>query len=632
MARFQKRKLSKKEQKAVDKNGPQLTFEERKAQREATAEPKAKKQIHIPNVISVKDFAEISGLPVTQVITVLMKSGVLATINETIDFETAAIVGDDLGLDIILSEEEEAEGKAAEEKVDKKNLVLRPPVVTIMGHVDHGKTTLLDQIRSAHVAEGESGGITQHISAYQVTLKDTKNKNLKNRTITFIDTPGHAAFSAMREHGSAITDIVVLIIAATDGVMPQTIEVIKQAQGNNVPIIVAINKVDVPDADVMKTKQQLSEYDLVPEEWGGKTVMSEISAKTGKGVDDLLELILLQADLMELKADPKEDALGIVIESHMQKGAGAMALALIENGTLRKGDAVAIGASFGRIRILEDTLGKPVESAGPSFPVLLAGLKSLPNFGDRLLAFKNEKAARETAQKYQRSDVKIKIATARKYSKEGAAAENIEKSFDYNLILKTDVHGSLEAVKKLLSEIKSQEAQIQIISEGVGAISESDVTLAKATGAHIIGFRVKGLDAARRIAEKEKVSIQLFEIIYELIDTIKRDIGKMLPPEVIEEELGKGDVLGIFRDDRKGFVAGGKIEKGKLTVGDEIKIFQNENEKYRAKIVSLRKEKSEAKECESGSECGFGMPAGANVAVGDTFVAFKTIHKERIIE
>lgn len=631
MARFQKRKLSKKEQKAVDKAGPQLTFLEKKAQREATSEPKAKKEVQIPEVISVKDFAEIAGLPVTQVITVLMKSGVLATINETIDFETAAIVGDDLGLEIVPAEEKEAEGKAVEEKIEKKNLVLRPPVVTIMGHVDHGKTTLLDNIRSAHVAEGESGGITQHISAYQVTLKDTKNKNLKNRTITFIDTPGHAAFSAMREHGAAITDIVVLIIAATDGVMPQTIEVIKHSQENNVPIIVAINKVDVPDADIMKTKQQLSEYDLVPEEWGGKTVMSEISAKTGKGVDDLLELILLQADLMELKADPKEEAIGIVIESHMQKGAGAMALILVENGTLRKGDAVAIGGSFGRIRILEDTLGKPVEGAGPSFPVSVAGLKSLPNFGDRLLAFKNEKSARDTAEKYQKSDVKIKIATARKYTREGGA-ENIEKSFDYNIILKTDVHGSLEAVKKLLSEIKSQEAQIQIISEGVGAISESDVTLAKATSAHIIGFRVKGLDAARKIAEKEKVSIQIFEIIYELIDTIKKDIGKMLPPQVIEEILGKGEILGIFRDDKKGFVAGGKIEKGKLTVGDEIKIFQNDNEKYRAKIVSLRKEKSEVKECESGSECGFGMPAGANVAVGDTFTAFKTIHKERVIE
>lgn len=614
----------------MDKNGPQLTFEERKAQREASEEPKAKKKISLPPVVSVKEFADISGLPVTKIITELMKSGILATINETVDYETAAIIGDDLGLEISPAEEKDVEEKIVEQKVEKKNLVLRPPVVTIMGHVDHGKTTLLDKIRSAHVAEGESGGITQHISAYQVTLENAKNKSLKNRTITFIDTPGHAAFTAMREHGAAITDIVVLIIAATDGVMPQTIEVIEQSQANNVPIIVAINKVDVPDADVMKTKQQLAEYNLVPEEWGGKTLMAEISAKTGQGVDDLLELVLLQADLMELKADPKGDAIGIVIESQMKKGAGAMALVLVENGTLKKGDAVAIGKSYGRIRILEDTLGKSIEGAGPSFPVRIAGLKSLPDFGDRLIAFKDEKNAREAAQKYQKSEVKIKIATARRQAKEGGEAA--EQTIDYNIILKTDVRGSLEAIKKLISEIKSQEAQIKIISEGVGAVSESDITLGKATEAQVIGFRVRKLDAAKKIAEKEKVDIKIYDVIYELIDNLKKDIAKILPPEVIEEELGKGKVLAIFRDDKKGFVAGGEVGIGKITVGDEIKILQNDNEKYRANITSIRKEKSEVKECESGSECGFGLPAGANVAVGDAFVAFKTIHKERVIQ
>lgn len=628
MARLPRRKLSKKEQKAADKVGD---FGKETFAKPQAAAAVAKKKIELPQIVSVKDFAEISGLPVTKIITELMKSGVLATINETIDFETAAIIGDDLGLEILLKEEREGKEKAIVEKVDKKNLTLRPPVVTIMGHVDHGKTTLLDNIRKAHVAEGESGGITQHITAYQVTLEHAKNKNLKNRTITFIDTPGHAAFSAMREHGTVITDIVVLIIAATDGVMPQTVEVIKAAKENNVPIIAAINKTDVPDADVMKTKQQLSEYDLVTEEWGGKTIVVEISAKTGKGVDDLLEMILLQADLMDLRANPKDEATGIVIESHMQKGAGAMALVLIENGTLRKGDCVAIGSSYGRIRILKDTLDKPIESAGPSFPVNVAGLKSLPDFGDRLLAFTHEKLAKETALKYQKSEVKIKIATAKKYGSETAEGENSMKRYDFNIILKSDVHGSLEAIKKLLGEIDSQEATIKIISEGVGPISESDVTLAKATGAYAFGFRVKGLDAAKKIAEKEKVSIQTFEIIYELIDKIKKDIAAILPLEVIEEELGSGEVLAIFRDDRKGFVAGGKIEKGKLSVGNEIKIFQNDNEKFRANIVSLRREKSEVKECESGSECGFGLPVGANVAVGDTFAAFKTIRKERVI-
>ncbi len=628
MARLPRRKLSKKEQKAADKVGD-LAKENFPIKEAAVI---AKKKIELPQIVSVQDFAEIASLPVTKIITELMKSGVLATINETIDFETAAIIGDDLGLEIVLKEEkEEDKRKVVEEKVEKKNLTPRPPVVTIMGHVDHGKTTLLDNIRRAHVAESESGGITQHITAYQVTLAETKNKNLRNRTITFIDTPGHAAFSAMREHGTVITDIVVLIIAATDGVMPQTVEVINAAKENNVPIIVAINKMDVPDADVMKTKQQLSEYELVAEEWGGKTVMVEISAKTGKGIDDLLEMILLQADLMDIKANPKDEATGIVIESHMQKGAGAMALVLIENGTLRKGDPVAIGSSYGRIRILKDAINKPIEGAGPSFPVNIAGLKSLPDFGDRLLAFSSEKMAKETAFKYRKSDVKIKIATAKKYGAETAEGENGMKKYDFNIVLKSDVHGSLEAIKKLLSDIDSQEATIKIISEGVGSISESDVTLAKATSAYVIGFRVKRLDAAKKIAEKEKVSIQTFDIIYELIDQIKKDIAAILPLKIIEEELGSGEVLAIFRDDRKGFVAGGKIEKGKLSVGDEIKIFQNENEKFRANITSLRREKSEVKECESGSECGFGLPVGANVAVGDTFVAFKTIKKERVI-
>jgi len=631
MARLPRRKLSKKEQKAADKVGDSVKENLSRVQRE-TAAPIVKKRIELPRIVSVKDFAEISGLPVTKIITELMKSGVLATINETIDFETASIIGDDLGLEIVPKEEAEAKEAVAAEQVDKKNLVPRPPVVTIMGHVDHGKTTLLDNIRKAHVAEGESGGITQHITAYQVTLERAKNKNLKNRTITFIDTPGHAAFSAMRGHGTAITDVVVLIVAATDGVMPQTVEVIEAAKENNVPVIVAINKVDVPDADVMKTKQQLSEHELITEEWGGKTIVVEISAKTGQGIDDLLEMILLQADLMDLKANPKDEATGIVIESHMQKGAGAMALVLIENGTLRKGDPVAIGSSYGRIRILKDTLDKPIESAGPSFPVNIAGLKSLPNFGDRLLAFTSEKLAKETALKYQKSDVKIRVATAKRYGTETAEGEKDKKKYDFNIVLKSDVHGSLEAIKKLLGEIDSQEATINIISEGVGSISESDVTLAKATNAHVIGFRVKRLDAAKKIAEKEKVSIQTFEIIYELIDKIKKDIAAILPLEIIEEELGDGEVLAIFRDDRKGFVAGGKIEKGKLSVGDEIKIFQNNNEKYRAKIVSLRREKSEVKECESGSECGFGLPIGANVAVGDTFTAFKTIRKERVIK
>lgn len=632
MARNIKRKLSKKEQKAASKVA---SFDmNKKLARETVPDTEIlKKEVFVSHVISVKDFADRAGLPVTSVIASLMKNGVLATINESIDFETASIIGDELNLDV---KEEADQKKVIEEKAETKekdkNLIERPPVVTIMGHVDHGKTTLLDNIRKSQVAESESGGITQHISAYQVRLKESKNKDLLNRKITFIDTPGHAAFSAMREHGAAITDIVVLIVAADDGVMPQTAEVIKQAKENHVPIIVAINKIDLPGADIMKVKQQLSEYELIPEEWGGKTTMVEISAKSGLGIDNLLEMILLQSDMMEIVANPKEKAIGVVIESHMEKGTGATALVLIENGTVKVGDSIAIGSSYGRVRILEKYNRKSIKEAGPSSPVYIAGLKSLPSFGDKLLSFDTEKDARENALKAEKVSATINIATARRINSE--TSENVSekiKIVELNIILKADVGGSLEAIKKSILEIHVPDLQIKIIADGVGPISESDATLAKATNAIIFGFRVKVLGAAKKIAETEKIEIRCNDIIYELISDLKRDAEKILPLEIIEEELGSGEVLAIFRDDRKGFVAGGIVNKGKISVNDEIKIFQRGNEKYRAKILSLRKEKNEAKEVESGTECGFSLPAGANIAVGDTFVTYKTIQKERVI-
>ncbi len=587
-----------------------------------------KKTIEIGDVVTVKSFAEKADLPVTAVISQLMKSGVLANINETIDFDTASIIGDDLGIIVAKEGITKKTFEKSPAEVTSRNLVLRPPVVTIMGHVDHGKTTLLDQIRKAHVASGESGGITQHISAYQVQLTETKNKEIKNKTITFIDTPGHAAFSAMRLHGTAITDIVVLIVAANDGIMPQTKEVIEQAKESNVPIIVAINKVDLPDSDPMKVKQQLSELELVPEEWGGKTIMVEISAKLGTGVDNLLEMILLQAELMELKASVEDKAVGVVIESHMEKGAGAMASVLIENGTLNQGEPISIGSVYGKVRILEDFFGRAIKSAGPSTPVRIAGLKSLPDFGDKLIAFDNEKEAKENAAKSKENKPQVNIATAKRI---GGSEETPNDYYELRLIIRSDVVGSLEALKKSLAEVRGEDYGIKLISEGVGAVSESDVTLAKATHSVIMSFRVGALGAAKRIAEKEGIKISTFQVIYELIDNAKLELADLLPLQIIEEELGTGKILGIFRDDKKGFVAGGNVLSGRISMGDEIKFLQNKHEKYKAKILSLRREKSEAKEVESGSECGFGLPAGANVAVGDEFVAFNTVHKKREI-
>jgi translation initiation factor IF-2 len=623
MPRNPKRKLSKKEQKAIDKN---VLLPIKQTAKEEKIEKK--KTVLLPEVVSVKDFADKTNLPVTKIITELMKNGVLANINQTIDFDTAAIIGDELNLNIEKEQigEEKSEIEVKESLSKEANLKTRPPIVTILGHVDHGKTSLLDYIRKAHVASGESGGITQHISAYQITLEKLKATKIKHRTITFIDTPGHAAFSAMREHGAAITDIAVIIVAANDGVKPQTIEVIKSAQGSNVPIIIAINKVDLPEADVMKTKQQLAEYELVPEEWGGKTVMVEVSAKTGKGVDDLLEMILLQADMMDLKADESSKAVGVVIESQMQKGKGAVAMVLVENGTLNQGDAVAIGASFGRARILENFKGENIKSALPSTPVRIAGLKSSPEFGDKLVVFDSEKEAKEAASKNLTTLPSVQMATAKRMSEDG---EDNSEILEYRVILKADVKGSLEAIKKSLSEIRSTDINLKIISEGIGAISESDITLAKASRTTVIGFRVKVLGAARKIAETENIKLKTFDIIYELIDHIRFEMAEMLPPEIIEEELASGTVLAIFRDDRKGFVAGGKVESGVISLNDKIKFYQNENEKYRATVLSLRKEKGEAKEVNSGSECGFGLPPFSKVSVGDKWVAFKTIEKKR---
>ena len=590
----------------------------------------SKKIIKIPEYITVKDFSDRANLPVTAVISELIKNGVMASINETIDFETAQIVGEFLGLAVEMEEKAEHQAVATTEITGaKKDLKPRPPVVTIMGHVDHGKTTLLDQIRKTTVAAGESGGITQHISAYQVTLDHAKHKELKNKTVTFIDTPGHAAFSAMREHGTAITDIVVLIVAADDGVMPQTIEVIEQAKSNNVPVIVAINKTDLPDADIQKIKQQLSDHELVPEEWGGKTMMAEVSAKTGKGVTDLLEMILLQAEMMELKANPTEKAVGVVIETHMQKGIGPSAVVLIQNGTLHQSDPVAIGSTFGKIRVLHDFLGHSITEAGPATPVMIAGLKCLPDFGERMLAFSSEKEARENSDQIHKIGPELKMATAKKINE---SDEDKTEVIELRIVLKCDVAGSLEAVRSSLEEIVTPEYRIKIISEGVGPVSEGDVTLAKATKGVVYAFRVQVPGASKRIADKEGIAVKNFQVIYELIDSAKAELADLLPLLIIEDELGRGKVLQIFVDDKKSFVAGGAVDSGRLALGDEIKFIQNETEKYRDRVVSLRKEKGEAKEVNSGTECGFGLSAGAKISVGDIFIAFLTRREKREIK
>lgn len=609
---FKKRKLSKKEVKAAAK---QPAFVAQNVVDQADSQPTKKKKVLIPEVVSVKEFAEISGLPVTEIIGQLIKNGVLANINENIDFETAEIVGDDLDLEILPKDAQIEEFSVKSEVTKSKSLQTRPAVVSIMGHVDHGKTSLLDKIRETHVAAGESGGITQHISAYHIEIPDPEKKS-QTRSITFIDTPGHSAFSAMRSHGATIADIVVLIVAADDGVMPQTIEVIKSAKTQNVPIIVAINKIDLPDSDVMKIRQQLSEYELIGEDWGGKTIIIEISAKTGKGVDQLLEMILLQADLMDLKADPNVPATGIVIESHIHKGAGALAIILIENGTLKLGDAMAIGPVYGKVRILEDWKGLAIKSAGPSMPVRVAGLRSLPNFAERLVTFESEKEAKNAAKKF------LERNTTRRY-----IAKSVSKSdsdiVELNLIIKSDVAGSLEAIKKSLTEIKNPGLKIKIVSDGVGAVSESDAAMAGATHAIILAFRVGISLPAKKIIDKEKINAVEYQVIYELIDDVKKILEEMLPPIVNEIETGSGEILAEFRNDKKGVVIGFRADDGEFRSGEMLKITSGGAEIWRGKIESLRREKDQVSSISAGTQAGAGIAAGAKYAIGDKVVAFR---------
>ena len=611
---YKKRKLSKKEQKAVDKQAVIDYDQNSQIQPEEPELPKKKIKVAVAEVVSVKDFADLSALPVTEIISCLIKNGVMANINENIDFETAAIIGDDLGLEVVKSQIKEGE-TLEKADIESKNLRSRPPVISIMGHVDHGKTSLLDKIRQTHIASGESGGITQHISAYDIEIP-TPNDKKNTRSITFIDTPGHLAFSAMRSHGATIADIVVLIVAADDGVMPQTIEVIENAKVQNVPIIVAINKIDLPDSDINKVRQQLAEYELIGEDWGGKTTIVEISAKTGKNIDQLLELLILQADMMELKADPEAMATGIVVESHLHKGTGALAVVLIENGTLHLGDNIAIGPVYGKVRILESFNGKQIESAGPSMPVRVAGLKSLPNFGERLVVFDNNREAKNAAKKFSERNI------IRRY-----AAKTITKNekglVELNILVKSDVAGSLEAIKKLLKTISHPDLRLKIISEGVGAVSESDASMATATKAIILAFRVAISLSAKKIIEKEKISAFEYQVIYELVDDVKKIIEEMLPPIVKENETGQGKILVEFRNDKKGVVLGFNVLDGEFKKNGMIKILSDKEEIWRGKIITLRREKDQVDHVSAGIEAGIGLEPKAKFQIGDKLVAFE---------
>lgn len=613
MARKKVRKLSKKEakadQKRVDYNFSRV--EEKRVEIE-----KVKKEIDLPSVLSVREFAEALKIPVTEVISKLVSNGVMANINESIDFDTMVIIGDELGYEIKNKEEEK---DIVEIKSVKKNLKLRPPVVTVMGHVDHGKTKLLDAIRSTDVVATESGGITQHIGAYQVTIK-TKEKD-KERTITFLDTPGHEAFSAMRAHGANITDVVVLVVAANDGVKPQTIEAINHAKAASVPIVVAINKIDLPDADAEKVKRQLADHDLLSEKWGGKIPMVEVSAKNNLNIDNLLEMILLVADLKELKADPTLPATGVVIESHMQAGRGPIATVLIQEGTLKTGDPFVVGETYGKVRIMENYLSKKITEAGPATPVRIAGLQDIPNFGNQFLVVDNEKQAKELTKV---KTIKRKVLSITDISADIKAG----KIKELKLVIKADVAGSLEALKSSLENISTEEVKINIIHEGVGDVTESDVNMAVASHALVIGFRVKADGDVMNLARRENIKISIYDIIYQLLDDLTAALSGLLEPEIVETEIGRLQVLAVFKNTKSDKIIGGKVTTGKLAINAEVKITRDKEEIGTGKIKGLQQEKKDTSEVLENFECGLDVETPTKILVGDVLEAY--IKEERV--
>src|SRR3990167_2148048 len=517
-------------------------------------------KIEIEEFITVGTLAEKLSIPVTKLITELMNNGVMATVNERIDFDTAQIIVGELGLeDLELTKKSD---KPVETPREKRKVSmggeLRPPVVAVMGHVDHGKTSLLDAIRGKEVAKGEAGGITQHISAYQVQ----HNK----RAITFLDTPGHSAFAALREHGAQLTDLVIIVVAADDGVKPQTIEAIRFARNAGVKIVVAINKTDKEGADVNRIKQQLSEQELLIEEWGGDTVVVEVSAKAKQGIDNLLDMVLLVADVEELKAPTEGPASGLVIESHMEKGRGAVGIVLIEQGTLNNGDFVVTGSTYAKVRNLESTDGSALKVATPSTPVIITGFKELPSFGDEFVAVKDEKSARNLVQ----TNTLERKELVGKHDLSGSDLISIinrnNALTELNVIIKTDVQGSLTSVADSLKTLNTEEVAIKIVSSGVGAINENDVYLAHTSNAIVYGFNVTLPTNIKQLVHRDKVSVRLFNVIYELIDDAKNELSELLAPKTVEHEQGVLVVKGIFKITKTEVICGGEVTKGIISV------------------------------------------------------------------
>ena len=583
------------------------------------------REVDIPETITVGDLAQRMAVKSADVIKKLMGMGVMATINQALDQETAVLVTEELGHKAnTVSEDAFEEEVLSEFSFEGKEKTKRAPVVSVMGHVDHGKTSLLDYIRRTKVASGESGGITQHIGAYHVETD--------HGMVSFLDTPGHAAFTAMRARGAQCTDIVILVVAADDGVMPQTKEAVDHARSAGVPIVVAINKMDKEEADPDRIKTELAGMEVIPEDWGGDVQFIPVSAHTGDGIEDLLEALLLQAEILELEASPDAPAKGVVVESSLERGRGSVATVLVQNGTLRQGEMVVAGSFFGKVRAMTDEAGKKVKEAGPSIPVEILGLNGTPNAGDEFFAVADEKKAKELAEFRQSREREQRL-----HRQQAAKLENLFENMGkdevktLNVVLKTDVRGSLEAITKSLQDLGNDEVQVKIVSSGVGGIAETDISLAMATNAVIFGFNVRADTASKRLVEQEGLDLRYYSIIYNLIDDVKAALTGMLAPEFREDIVGIADVRDVFRSPKFGQVAGCMVTEGNVYRNKPIRVLRDNVVIFEGELESLRRFKDDVPEVRNGMECGIGVK-GYDVKVGDQIEVFDRVRVERKLE
>jgi translation initiation factor IF-2 len=582
------------------------------------------RDVRIGETVTVSELAHLMAIKATVIIKQMMKMGTMVTINQVLDQETAQMIAEELGHKVVLIRENELEHQVMQDRDDNIQLESRAPVVTIMGHVDHGKTSLLDYIRRAKVAAGEAGGITQHIGAYHVETE--------NGMITFLDTPGHAAFTSMRARGAKATDIVILVVAADDGVMPQTIEAIQHAKAGNVPLIVAVNKMDKPDADPDRVKSELSQHGIMSDDWGGDNMFVHVSAKTGMGVDELLEGILLQSEVLELKSVRDGMAAGVVIESQLDKGRGPVATILVQEGTLRQGDIVLCGLEYGKIRAMKDENGNAITEAGPSIPVEILGLSGVPSAGDEATVVRDERKAREVSLYRQGKFRDIKLARQQKSKLENMFANMEEGEVqELNIVLKADVQGSLEAICESLAKLSTDEVKVNIIARGVGALTETDATLAAASNAILVGFNVRADAQARKTIESESVDLRYYSIIYNLIDEVRAAMTGMLIPEFRQEIIGLAQVREVFKSPKIGAIAGCMVTEGIVKRSAPIRVLRENVVIFEGELESLRRFKDDTPDVRNGMECGIGVKNYNDVRVGDQIEVFETVEIARTL-